>query len=344
MQLRYRVYNLELKHTFGLSRSADDVRHTVLVELEHNGIIGRGECAPSAYYGESIPSVCKALDSLGEEPECDPRVIDAQLLRCRKLFPGQLGVLSGLDIALHDWAAKNLDMPLYEMLGLDPQKTCPTSMTIAIASPEDMLTHALEARKQGFRILKTKMGFPGDIETVRTIREQTDATIRVDANEGWILEEALTNVSRLADLGVEFVEQPLPANDEEGLRTLHDESPLPIFLDESVRIPEDIPRIAEYADGVVLKLGKCGGLIQVKRMLSAAHALGLRVMLGCRIETSVAITAAAHLSPLADHADLDSPWLIGNDPFDGVKVDQGILRLPSTPGLGVHPIIRNPTR
>lgn len=327
MHLRYRVYTLHLRHTFRHARSASDMRQTVVVELEHEGIIGRGECAPLAFYGESVASVCAALRELAPGVEIEPRHFQSQILKWREQFSHQRAVLCALDIALHDWIAQFLGVPLYQLWGLNPADTCQTSITIAIAPVEEMLERVREAEARGFRILKIKVGFPDDVKVIRAIRERTDATIRVDANGGWSLEEALEKIPQLAELHVEFVEQPLPAEDENGLRTLHRESPIPIFLDESVRTAEDVLRVVEYADGVVVKLVKCGGLLEAQRLLHVARTFGLKVMLGCMIESSLGITAAAHLSPLADYADLDSPWLIQNDPFEGVLVEGGALQL-----------------
>jgi L-alanine-DL-glutamate epimerase-like enolase superfamily enzyme len=226
-----------------------------------------------------------------------------------------------------------MEVPLFEMLGLDPARTPQTSFTIGLDTPEVVVRKVREAA--AYPILKVKMGAPNDREVLSAVRDTTDRAIRVDANEGWTSEDALERLDWLAGLGVEFVEQPLPADRIEETRALRRRSPLPFYADESVHRAADIPRLAGAFDGINIKLMKCGGIAEALRMVAVARAHGMKVMLGCMIESSLAITAAAHLSPLVDTADLDGNLLIDGDPFLGATVTNGRIELPRTPGLGV---------
>jgi len=246
---------------------------------------------------------------------------------------GSAAARAAVDVAFHDLAGKKLGVPLHRMLGLSPKKTPLTSFTIGIDSLDVVRKKTREAAE--YPVLKVKLGAGNDIEIVRTIREETDALIRVDANAGWTLDEALRIVPQLAELGVELVEQPLPAGDFHCLRSLRSQVDLPIFADESVITSTDVPRLAGCIDGVNIKLMKTGGIREAVRLIHTARAYGMMVMLGCMIETSVAISAAAQLSPLVDFADLDGNLLISNDPYTGVRVDQGRLVLPEAPGIGI---------
>jgi L-alanine-DL-glutamate epimerase-like enolase superfamily enzyme len=235
---------------------------------------------------------------------------------------------------LYDLAGQRLGVPVYRLLGLNPARTPLTSFTIGIDTPEEMARGAREAGRQ-YPILKIKVGTPRDLENVRAIRDATDATLRVDANAGWTPKAAVQHIAALADYGVELVEQPVAAGDLEGLRFVRERSPLPIFADESCVTVDDVPRLAGVVDGINIKLAKCGGLRNALRMIATARAHHLRVMLGCMVSSSLAITAAAHLSPLVDYADLDGGLLLAADPFAGVRVEAGKLILPDAPGLGV---------
>jgi L-alanine-DL-glutamate epimerase-like enolase superfamily enzyme len=238
-------------------------------------------------------------------------------------------------MALYDLAGKRLGVPLYELLGLDPRKTPQTSFTIGLASPDEVVRKVREA--SAYAVLKVKLGSGEDREVLEAVRDTTDRPLRVDANEGWTLEGARERLDWLAKLGVELVEQPLPADQLEQTRELRRLSPLPLYADESVHRAADIPRLAEAFDGINIKLMKCGGLGEALRMIAVARAHGMKVMLGCMIESSLAVTAAAHLTPLVDLADLDGHLLLAEDPFVGVGVEDGRLVLPDTPGLGVTP-------
>jgi len=328
--LRHRPLDLKLRHTFRIARGAADARRNVLVEVEEDGRVGRGEAAPIRRYHEDPESAAAALDVMaGRLTDTKPFAQAA----ARAAVEGQRSAEAAVDMALHDLAGLRLGVPLYELLGLDPRGAAETSFTIGLAEPELVVRKVREAA--GYPILKVKMGSDDDREVLKAVRDTTTSRIRVDANEGWTPQEALDRLEWLARLGVELVEQPLPADRIEDTRALRRRSPLPFYADESVHCARDIPRLAGAFDGINIKLMKCGGLGEALRMIAVARALGMKVMLGCMIESSLGITAAAHLSPLVDTADLDGNLLVENDPFVGATVQAGRIVLPDAPGLGV---------
>lgn len=330
--VRHRPLDLHLRHTFRLSRGASDVRHNLLVELEHEGLVGLGEAAPIPRYAQDWASSSSAVETMAGRLG-DPRAFrDAGRAAA---VAGQEAAQAAVDMALHDLAGKRMGVPLYELLGLDPRATPATSYTIGLDTPEVVERKVREAG--AYEILKVKLGSDEDREVLETVRGATDRRLLVDANEGWTLDGARERLEWLAGLGVELVEQPLPADRLEETRELRRESPLPLFADESVHRAEDIPRIASAFDGINIKLAKCGGIGEALRMIATARAHGLRVMLGCMVESSIGITAAAHLSPLVDYADLDGNLLIADDPFTGARIVDGRIVLPDAPGLGVEP-------
>ena len=332
LRLRHRPLDLRLRHTFRIARGSSDVRENLLVEVEDDGRIGRGEAAPIRRYGEDRASAASAVDAMAER-RARPRAFSVAARHAA--VDGQRSAEAAMDMALHDLAAQRMGVPLYELLGLDRTHTPLTSFTIGLDTPEVVARKVREAA--GYPVLKVKMGSADDREVLVAVRDTTDRPIRVDANEGWTPAEALERLEWLARLGVELVEQPLPAAQLEEMKVLRRRSPLPFYADESVHRAEDIPRLAEAFDGINIKLMKCGGLAEALRMVAVARAHGMKVMLGCMIESSVAITAAAHLSPLVDIADLDGNLLLEEDPFVGATVVDGRLVLPDGPGLGVRP-------
>jgi len=334
MELRHEVVSLKLKHTFRTSRESSDVRRNVISHIRFKDQIGIGEAAPSSYYGQDADSVGDALERMAGRLGDDPFQLEFILAEMARLLPLQSAARAALDIALHDIIASSLGLPLHRMLGLDPAGTPVTSVTVGLDRPEVMQQKVRELGP--VPIIKVKVGGDRDEQIVRAIREITPATIRVDANAAWTASQALEKISALQDYDIEFVEQPLAADDIEGLRWLRKRTRIPIVLDESVRTAEDIPRLIGCAHGVNIKLMKCGGLREAIRMIHTARALGFQVMLGCMVESSVAITAAAQLSPLVDFADLDGHLLIENDPYEGVGVTDGKLILPDRPGIGVQ--------
>jgi L-alanine-DL-glutamate epimerase-like enolase superfamily enzyme len=329
--LRHHDFVLELRHTFRLARGDSDSRRVLMVEIEHDGLIGRGEAAPIARYGQDAASAARAAEKMAAQID-DPRAFDSAAARVA--VAGEPAAEAAIDMALRDLAGKRLGVPLYELMGIDPSSMPVTSFTIGMDTPEVVEQKVREA--EGFAVLKVKMGSEDDHRVLETVRSVTDRPVRVDANEGWALDDALARLEWLREMGVEFVEQPLPADQLAEMCELKKQSPLPLIADESVGRAEDIPRLAEAFDGINIKLMKCGGLGEALRMIHVARAHGMKIMLGCMVESSLAVTAAAHIAPLVDFADLDGNLLITNDPFIGAEVRKGKLVLPSEPGLGVR--------
>lgn len=336
MNLRLGFADLRLRHTFTISRGSEDVVRTVLVSIESEGITGHGETSPSAYYGHSAESVAASIERARAPIEAaNPLHLRHLLPRLLSAMDGDRAALCALDLALHDWLGKRLGQPLHRLLGLDPARMPLSSFTIGIDATERMVEKAREAAE--FPILKVKLGTAGDLQTVRALRQAVKAVFRVDANCAWTPSETVEKSRALAALGVEFIEQPMAPERLPEMREVRRASALPLYADESAVTAEDVPRLAGAFDGVVIKLVKCGGLLPALEMIAVARAVGLKVMLGCMIESSNLITAAAQLGPLADHLDLDGAILIQNDPFEGAVNRTGTIRLPDGPGLGVAP-------
>lgn len=335
MDLRAKPLDLTLTTPFRISRGVQHIASNVLVEIEADGIVGIGEAAPSPFYGEKRETVLAALPYLAEQLGDDPFLLeDISSDLDRTLHHGNAAAKVAIDMALYDLVGKRLGLPVYRFLRLNPDRTPHTSFTIAIDTPEAMAHKAREAAD--YPILKIKVGTPHDLAIVKAIRDVSDATLRVDANAAWSAKEAIRTINALAPYNIEFVEQPVAASDIEGLRLVRENVSVPIIADESCVTLDDIPLMAGRVDGINIKLMKCGGLSHALKMIHAARAHHLKVMLGCMIESSLSITAAAHLSPLVDYADLDGPLLIRHDPFAGVTFDHGKLVLPDRPGLGVR--------
>jgi L-alanine-DL-glutamate epimerase-like enolase superfamily enzyme len=335
MKLEIETFKLKPRHPFQISRETMRQRDTLVFVLTWEGITGFGEASPSEYYGEDPQTVVSAAKKIkgelrGEPERLKERIADGDL---RGILDRHASVRAGLDVALWDIIGKKEGKSLFDLLGLDSAKTPATSFTIGIDAPEVVDQKTDEA--EPYRILKMKMGLPGDMALLDRVMERTGKTIRVDANEGWDVETALQMCSELGKKGIEFVEQPIHHNDEEDLRTLKRLSPIPVILDESVRTPDDVSKRSDQGHGINIKLMKCGGITPALAMIEAARRADLKIMLGCMIETSIAITAAAHISPLVDYADLDGNLLVTNDPFVGVTVQNSKLVLPDGPGLGV---------
>lgn len=339
--LAWERLDLPLRTAWTISRGTRRVAENVLVRLQWEAPDGRvleglGEAAPYAYYGELRGTVEACLTSfaplLGDDPFALDTVLDALDARVRHNPAAKAAV----DMALHDLVGKALDRPLWQLWGLNPARGPQTSYSIGLDEPEVMAQKAREMA--AFPILKIKVGTPRDLEIVRAIRDAVPHTrLIVDANTAWTPRQAVQRIHDLAAFGVEMVEQPVPAADLAGLRYVRERSPLPLFADESCATAEDVPGLVGCVDGVNVKLMKCGGLRQARRLIEVARVHHLSVMCGCLIESSLAITAASHLLPLLDYVDLDGNLLLANDPFTGVACESGTLHLPSDPGLGVRP-------
>ncbi len=325
IDLTTEILALPLVHEFTIARGSERVARSVVVRLHWNGREGLGESAPIERYAESIDSVRAALGA--HHMQSDPYLLDAQLAG---LPPA---ARCGLDIALHDLIGKDLDRPLYRLLGLDPERTPCTSFTLGIAPIAETLAkvHAVGDHP----ILKIKLGLGDEIETIAAIRDIYTGAIRIDANEGWTPEQSVTLLGELARFNIEFCEQPIPAGTPERLRWIRERSSIPIVTDEDSRDAADLAALVGCVDGINVKLVKCGGIRGALAMIHTARALGFKIMLGCMVESQILATAAAHLSPLVDWADLDGPFLTASDPFDGIRYVAGKIVLPAGPGLGV---------
>ncbi len=326
MRLSFEPITLNLRRPFHIAHGVSHTRRNVLVRLEG----GVGEAAAVAYHGETAESIGAYLSALDLGNVDDPSALDDVL---GSLPPGSAAARAAVDMALHDLWGQRLGQPLYRLLGLNPNRIPPTSFTIAIDTPEEMARAASSATES---IVKIKLGSADDEARIRSVRNATRARLRADVNGGWTREQARRFLPLLKEFDVDIVEQPLPAADVEGLRELMSLRPRPqIFVDESIFTSADILAHRGSVDGVVVKLAKCGGIREAVRQIAVAGAAGMDVMLGCMVETSVAVTAAAHLAPLVQHVDLDGPLLIDNDPASGVRYMGGRLVLPAGPGLGL---------
>jgi L-alanine-DL-glutamate epimerase-like enolase superfamily enzyme len=335
MKLDVQPFDLKLTTPFRISRHVQYTAANVLARITHEGVTGIGEAAPSEHYGEYRETVLATLAFLANELGDDPFALEDILNHIDHLIRLNPSAKAAIDMALYDLVGKLLNVPVYKLLGLDAAKTPLTSFTIGIDTPENMAKKALEARD--YPILKIKVGTKYDVANLKAIREVSNAVIRVDANTAWTPKEAIRAINELAEYDIEFVEQPVSPHDLAGLKFVREHVPLPIITDESSITVDDIPRVAGCTDGINIKLMKCGGLRHALKMIHVARAHNLKVMIGCMIESSLSITAAAHLTPLIDYADLDGHLLVDDDPYVGVKVEQGKLILPEGPGLGVVP-------
>ena len=330
MHIASKITKLQLKHPFKISRrETDSFREVISVEIDG----GIGEASPAKFYGETVETVDEAFGFISSELDADLDQIQEVMSKIESILEGNYAAKSAIDMALNDRLGKKLGVPLYKLWGLNPLDTPFTSFTIGLDEPTVMAKKAIDA--DTFPILKVKLGTPRDIEIMETLRNVTDKPIYVDANTAWSPKDAVQKIHQLTELGVELIEQPTRPDDIAGLKFVSENSSVPIIADESVKRASDIPRLSEAVDGINIKLVKCGGLLEALRMIHVARTHGLLVMIGCMIESSLSITAAAHLSPLVDYVDLDGNLLINNDPFLGVKLDNGKLMLPDRPGIGV---------
>ena len=337
MKIEIKTKRLDLAHTWTISRNSSSFKNNVFVRVERDGIVGYGEAAPNVRYNEDYKKTTSRIQGAEDilkknsffhyvdiKKEIDARITDQS---CAK---------AAIDIALMDWFGKTLNVPLYKLWGLNTAEAPLTSFTIGIDTAEMIKKKVREAAP--YPLLKVKVGTNRDKEIINAVRSVTkDKPIRVDANEGWKTKEvALENIKWLMDQGVEFIEQPMPASMIKETAWLREHVNIPIIADEAVLTANDIPKLVGAYDGINIKLMKSGGLQEALRMIFMAKAYGMKIMLGCMIESSVGISAAAQLTPFVDYADLDGNLLIKNDPFSGVKVDHGKFIFNDKPGLGVE--------
>ena len=335
LRLAFDVVTLHTRHPFIIARGGRSEYQVVWVRVsDGDGTEGWGEAYPSSYYGESLEGVQAALTRVAAKLPDDPFDLDGAERRLEQLIPESAATRAALSEAYHDLVGKRLGVPVWKLWGLDAKNAPQSSFTIGIDEPEKMRQKVTEAA--AYPVLKIKLGTERDEAILKTIRDATDKPIRVDANAGWDQAKALRMLPILKDCGVELLEQPLPPEDLDGLGVVRAASDIPVVVDESCLVATDIPKLVGKADGINIKLAKCGSLREALRMIATARAHGMKVMVGCMIETSIAITAAAHFTPLVDFADLDGAALTVDDPFAGASIDGGQIRLPDGPGLGVR--------
>ncbi len=335
MKLSYERIELVPKYVFRTARTTSTSSESVIVHLSDGTVEGLGEADPSRFYGETADSVVDFLERMRRKVEHAAHESELMAELTSRGGTSDPAARAALEIAAHDMMGKRYGRPLYRFLGLNPSDAPLTMMSIGLDEPDVMLQKAMEA--SGFPMLKIKLDAGTDLSVVKVIKEATGSAVTVDANCSWSPAGAIERIRVLEEIGVELVEQPVPADDIDGLRHVKQHTSVSIFADESCPTSAEIPIVADAVDGIVIKLMKCGGIVEAVKMAKMARKRGLKTMIGCMMESSLAITAAAHISPLMDYADLDSGLLLKNDPFVGVGIDCGKMTLPDEPGLGVRP-------
>lgn len=329
------IVRLKLRHTWTTVMSSSDYRDTLHVKFRAEGVTGVGEGAPIVRYKETAETAKAAVEKVRDLlTTADPRAFHKLLAQVFRRIEGEWAAKAAIDIAVLDWVCQKSGMPIYRHFGLDAKDAPLTTFSIGIDTPE--ITRQKVREAEAYPVLKIKVGLKTDEQTVDAVRSVTKKPLRVDANEGWTdKDEAVRKINWLESQGVEFIEQPLPAPMLEETNHIRKRVHIPVIADEACLHLSDIPKLRNYFDGVNVKLDKAGGILEAYRMIELARGLGMKTMLGCMVSSSVSVTAAAHLSPLVDYADLDGNLLIANDPYIGVKVEKGKLILPERPGLGL---------
>ena len=333
MIITAKKFELPFRYPFTISRGTKTHQPTLIVKLEHFGIAGYGEAPAIKYYDITVEQMMADLAAKKTFVEkfayTEP---DRYWHYLHHLFPKNPFLVCAIDIASWDLYGKLTNKPLYQLWKLDTSKNTVTDYTIGIDSVEKMVA---KMKEKPWPIYKVKVGTENDIEMVKALRQNTDAKVRVDANAGWTLEQALVKIPQLKDLGVELVEQPLKADDWEGMKVLYEKSPLPLFADESCALENEVERCQGYFHGINIKLTKCSGITPALRMIKKARELNMQVMIGCMNETTVGSAAIAHLLPLIDHVDMDGPLLLAEDIATGLGYDNGRIIYSKEPGLGI---------
>lgn len=319
---------LKLKERFKIARETWDTTTNVFVTLRFAGASGVGEASPDGHWGETVDSVLHQLQEVNVQSLGNPFNLEG----VRELLPPG-SARAALDIALHDLAGKIAGVPVCKLLGTKGRQLPPTSLTIPIADTETMLERTKSLADHPS--LKVKVGFDGDVECIRAMREMFKGAIRVDANEGWSADDAIERLKELEQFDIELCEQPIESKHHEDLARVTASTSIPVFADEDVSTAQDVVALKGVVDGVNLKLRKTGGLREMVAAINTARACGLGVMIGCDLDTGIAVTAGAHVAGLVDFADLDGPTLLAEDPFPGLAYDKGRMILPDVPGLGV---------
>jgi len=337
MKLRYRPYTLELRHVFTIATSSRTTTPVMLTEIEYDGVIGYGEASMPPYLGESQEGAAAFLAKVNLEKYDNPFEMETILTDIDAIATGNPAAKAAVDIALHDLVGKLMNQPWYNIWGFKKNATPYTSFTIGIDKEDVVRQKTKEAAE--YKVLKVKLGRDTDKMMIETIRSVTDKPITVDVNQGWKDRSfALDMIHWLKEKGVVFVEQPMPKEQIEDMAWLTERSPLPTFGDEGVQRLADVKKAHGVYNGINIKLMKCTGMREAHKMLTLARALDMKVMLGCMTETSCAISAASHLSPMVDYADLDGALLISNDLYDGTKVVDGKVTLTDRPGIGIKKV------
>lgn len=336
MQLILHRVELPLRHVFTISRGSTEVQQALIVELRQDGICAYGEATDSAYYGVTIDGMVQTLERIRPAVEAHTLTDPAEFWEeVRPALQAMPFAQAALDAAAYDLWGKLRGQPVWKLWGLSLDRLAPSDYTIGIDTIDVMVEKLREF--PGWPIYKIKLGTSGDdVETIRRIRQHTDAVLRVDANCGWTAEQTIRYAPALADLGVELIEQPLPSDDWEGMQRVYREPPVPIVADESCRTEADVDRCAACFHSINIKLVKCAGLTPARRMIARARQLGLKVMIGCMTESSVGISAVAQLLPLVDYADVDGAVLLARDVAIGVRVERGQVLFPAENGCGVQ--------
>jgi len=339
MELKYYPYTLKLKEEFKISVNTRKTTPAVIVEIEHDDLTGYGEASLPPYLQENQSSVINFLNRIDLSEFTDPVQTNLILDYVDKIDSGNNAAKAAIDIALHDLIGKLLNIPLYKYLNINIRDNIYSSYTIGISDEESLRQKIKDA--SGYKFLKIKLGTKNDKKIIQFIRSLTATPIYADVNQGWADKYfALDMVSWLADQNVILIEQPLPKENVWDEGWLIERSPLPIIADEAVQVLDDLEKIKDLYTGVNIKLMKAGGIRQANQMMLRAKELNLKIMIGCMTETSCAITAASHLSPLADWVDLDGAVLISNDLFTGMRLEKGAVSIPNLPGLGVEKITK----
>lgn len=334
MKLKIHTFDLQLAHPFGISRETRTVQPTLVVELQEDGLSGYGEASASKYYGVAREEMIRRLEGLREVIETTP--IDppeAYWARLHAHLQDAPFVLCALDEAVNDLYGKKLGKPLHRIWGYDPEHLPLSSYTIGIDTLDVMVG---KLKEKPWPVYKIKLGTDRDLEIIQTLRRHTDATFRIDANCAWTADQTIGLSHHLKELGVEFIEQPLPAEDWEGMRKVYEYSALPVLADESCRTEGDVARCHGFFHGINIKLMKCGGLTPARRMINKARALGMQLMVGCMVESTVGISAIAQLLPRLDYVDMDGALLLREDIATGVQLIDGRAILPEGGGTGVN--------
>ncbi|MDP2058421.1 MAG: dipeptide epimerase [Flavobacteriaceae bacterium] len=333
MELILRTYPLKLKHTFTISRESHDIQPSLIVELKHEGISGFGEATTNPYYGITLENMQTALKNAAVLLETAVLYNPEDFwVKSERLLHNNYFALCALDMAFNDWYARRHGKKLYELWDLQTHHNPLTNYTIGIDTLDKMVEKLLE---KPWPIYKIKLGTKNDLDIVRELRKHTSAIFRVDANCGWTVEETLQNAREMKPLGVEFIEQPLPADNLKGAEEVFKKSELPIMADESCIVESDVAKCHGLFHGINVKLTKCGGLTPARRMLAEARQLGLKTMVGCMTESTVGISAIAHLLPLLDYVDMDGALLLETDIANGVTIGDGKIFYATLPGTGV---------